>query len=118
MRPPIDSSRVFSFKMRVFIPTEYSWVLIGITDHSTIDLQNSHESSYAVGYDSNGKKWPERAIEMSGFNNGDMVETVVDQINKEIVWKVNGIEKATSSTPIEGTLFVPYIEMNGARESI
>ena len=52
--------------------------------------KSSFNSREAISYRSDGHKFPGETIEGAGFENGDLVETIVDPINGRMTWVVNG----------------------------
>ena len=94
---PIRYNETSSFKLKV-LQIKNKGILIGIVDYNQQkDHQSSFNTGYALGYTSQGKKWPGNVAERDGFKQGDVVEVKVNRAKKTVHYFVNGNLKANQT---------------------
>ena len=97
-------------------------ILIGILDYNMRkNEKSSYMSNYAMCYSAKGNKWPDKAAQGNGFEQGDIVEVKVDRPNRTVHYFVNGILKANHTHAILGQktpVLTPYVEMYDADDAV
>lgn len=83
-------------------------------DERQLGSRNSYNSNNAICYYSGGEKYPSGMFEGQGFDEGNIVETSVDLVNRVVKWTVKGVVRASYGHDVlgePGRVWRPFVEV-------